>query len=317
MLDRFQDQRVLVEAVQQQQFVCGNGAFAEELARAGKLEEWAPGNKITTQGGTDRDLFLILVGQFSVQINGREMAIRTAQQHVGEMALIDPSVRRSATVVAREQSVTLRISEPDFTKLADQYPYAWRRLASEIADRLRQRGRFIRTRNTTPIVFVGSSSESRPIVEAIHLELAHDPFIVQPWTSPGVFQASHFPIEDLMRRLEESDFAVLVIGPDDKVTSRGRRFLAPRDNVIFELGLFMGVLERERTFIVHEAGMELKIPSDILGLGTIRFSPGRRSLRDRVYGFVSRTTAARPPLSVRIVEACNVIRDKVSLWGAR
>jgi CRP/FNR family transcriptional regulator, cyclic AMP receptor protein len=316
MLSRFQEKRVLVEAVQQQHFV-GDSKFAEHLADVGRLEQWEPGAEITKQGGADRDLFLILLGQFSVRINGREMAIRTAGQHVGEMALIDPHALRSATVVAREESVTLRISESDFTKLADANPYAWRRLASELGDRLRQRSRFVRSRNTTPIVFIGSSSESRPIVEAMQFELANDPFIVRAWTS-RVFGPSHFPIDDLKTQLDESDFAVLVIGPDDKVTSRGTKFVAPRDNVIFELGLFMGALGRERTFIVQESGKDLKIPSDLLGLGTIRFEPGARPLRDRLFGFLNRSNARLPrPLALRIVEACNAIREKVLQLQAR
>jgi len=315
MLARFQNQRVLVEAVQQQHFVCGSRKFAEDLAAVGRLEEWNPGSEIATQGSSERDLFLILLGQFSIRINGREISIRTAGQHVGEMALIDHRALRSATVVAREQSVTLRISEPDFTKLAQENPDAWRCMASELADRLRQRSRFIRSRNTTPIVFIGSSRESQPIVEAMCLELEHDLLIVRSWTS-DVFWASHFPIDDLKTQLDESDFAVLVIGPDDKVTSRGTKFLVPRDNVI-ELGLFMGALGRERTFIVQERGRDLKIPSDLLGLGTIRFDSGTRSFRDRVSGLVSRNITAVPPLAVRILEACNAIREKVRQLEAR
>jgi CRP/FNR family transcriptional regulator, cyclic AMP receptor protein len=316
MLTRFQDQRVLVEAVQHQHFVCGSTKFAEGLAAVGKLEEWAPGVEITKQGGSDRDLFLILLGQFSILVNGREMAIRTAGQHVGEMALIDSGALRSATVIAREQSVTLRISEADFTKLADEHPYAWRRLGAELADRLRQRGRFVRTRNPTPIVFIGSSTESKPIVDAICVELQRDSFIVRPWTS-GIFGASHFPIDDLKTQLDESDFAVLVIGPDDKVSSRGASFLAPRDNVIFELGLFMGALGRERTFIVQERGRNLKIPSDLLGLGTIRFESDAPSFSNRVSGLLGRKIPKVSPLSSRIVDACNAIREKVDQLRAR
>ncbi len=316
MLARFHDPRVLIEAVRQQQFVCGSGTLAEQLAAVGTLEEWRPEAEIITQGASDRDLFLILLGQVSVLINDREIAIRTAGQHVGEMALIDPRALRSATVVAREHSATLRISEAAFTKLAGEHPDAWRRLASEIADRLRQRSRFIRSRNTTPIVFVGSSSESRVIVDAITRELKHDTFIVRPWTA-GIFGASHFPIDDLKRQLDESDFAVLVIGPDDKVTSRGAKFQAPRDNVIFELGLFMGSLGRERVFIVQERGRDLKIPSDLLGLGTIQFDPGTPALKERVYNFLSGRARIPAPLAVRIVEACDTIRAKVGELEAR
>jgi CRP/FNR family transcriptional regulator, cyclic AMP receptor protein len=314
MITRFHDKRVLRDAVHQQQFVRGSGTLAEELTAVGKLEEWSTGAKIITQGAADRDLFLILLGQVSVVINGREIALRSAGQHIGEMSLIDPSALRSATVLAREQSVTLRISATDFTRMAANHPDAWRRLASEIADRLRQRTRFIRTRNPTPIVFVGSSTESRTIVEAIAVELSHDPFIVRPW-SAGVFGASHFPIDDLKRQLDESDFAVLVIGPDDKVTSRGRRYPAPRDNIVFELGLFMGALGRERVFIAQERGKSIKVPSDLLGLGTIRFDAGVRRAGTLWNLFGERTTPA--PLSARVVEACDVIREKVRELGAR
>jgi CRP/FNR family cyclic AMP-dependent transcriptional regulator len=317
MLDRFKDQRVLIEAVQQQQFVCGSREFAEILASVGKLEEWSPGDEITIQGTSDRDFFLILIGHFSVLINRREMAIRRAGQHVGEMSMIDPGALRSATVVAREQGVTLRISEADFTRLAQDYPNAWRRLAAELADRLRQRTRFVRPRNETPIVFIGSSAESRAIVDAMHRELHGDPsFIVRSWAGPSIFGASHFPIEDLKTQIDEADFAALVIGPDDKVRSRGRRFWAPRDNVIFELGLFMGALGRERAFIVQERGRDLKIPSDLYGLGTIRFESGRPPLRDRICSIL-RGGKTVSPLSIRIVEACDAIRQKVEQWGAR
>jgi CRP/FNR family cyclic AMP-dependent transcriptional regulator len=315
MLARFHDKRVLCDAVQRQQFVGGSSALAERLTEVGVLEEWSIGAEIISQGAADRDLFLILLGQVSVVINGREIAFRTAGQHVGEMSLIDPSALRSATVIAREQSVTLRISEADFTRLAAAHPDAWRRFASEIGDRLRQRTRFIRTRNDTPIVFIGSSTETRAILDAITAELRHDPFIVRPWSAAGVFGASHFPIDDLKRQLDESDFAVLVIGPDDKVTSRGRRYLAPRDNIVFELGLFMGALGKERVFIAHERARTIKIPSDLLGLGTIRFAAGPRRL-ETVNKLLGRTTTPGP-LAVRIVEACDIIRDKVRELGAR
>ncbi|HWO38456.1 MAG TPA: TIR domain-containing protein [Candidatus Acidoferrum sp.] len=299
MLKRFQDSRILLEALHCQPFVAADAKFATELAKIGKLENWAPGDVIIKQGASDRDLFFILLGQFSVFVNNREMAQRIAGQHVGEMALLDHQALRSATVIAREPSVTFRVSESDFTNLAREAPSVWRYFAIELGNRLRQRRQYVRNRNSTPIVFVGSSTETLPIVRAIQAELSHDPFIVRAWTT-GVFGASSFPIDDLQVQLDESDFAVLVIGPDDKVSSRGSKFLAPRDNVIFELGLFMGAFGRHRTFIVQERGRDIKIPSDLLGLGTIRFDSG-----------------AIKSLKARIVQACDAIREKVRQMGAR
>jgi hypothetical protein len=64
---------------------------------------------------------------------------------------------------------------------------------------------------------------------------------------------------------------VLVLTPDDWTTSRGERALSPRDNVIFELGLFMGRLGRTRTFIVHQTGAQVKMPSDLAGVTTAQY----------------------------------------------
>ena len=92
--------------------------------------------------------------------------------------------------------------------------------------------------------------------------------------STGVFGASRFPIEDLEAQVKAADFALLVAGMDDEVTSRGIVSGAPRDNVIFELGLFMGALSRQRTFILTPKGTSIKLPTDLLGITHLRFDPG-------------------------------------------
>ena len=102
-----------------------------------KLEEIFAGTNLIKQGASDTDLFLILSGEFSVAINGRVVARKKAGEHVGEMAVIDPSAPRSASVIATSDSVVARIAEPDFSALADRYPRLWRRIALELASRLR------------------------------------------------------------------------------------------------------------------------------------------------------------------------------------
>jgi len=44
---------------------------------------------------------------------------------------------------------------------------------------------------------------------------------------------------------------------------------SPRDNVVFEAGLFGGALGMRRTFILHAGGA--KLPSDLLGLTCVRY----------------------------------------------
>jgi hypothetical protein len=72
------------------------------------------------------------------------------------------------------------------------------------------------------------------------------------------------------------DFAILVLSPDDIVQSRNDSNLGPRDNVIFELGLFMGRLGRERTFAVHQRNAHVKIPTDLSGVTLAAYDWPRR-----------------------------------------
>jgi predicted nucleotide-binding protein len=197
------------------------------------------------------------------------------------MALLDSSVRRSASVIAKDVVVTAQVSERDFTLLADRHPALWRRIACELGARLRQRTVFIRPKNETPILFIGSSKESLPVANALVQGLGAAPFIPRLWNR-GVFSPSQFPIDDLAKQLAEADFAALVLGPDDEVLSRTVRSDAPRDNVVLELGLFMGALGRPRAFLIVPRDVDVKVPTDLLGLTPIRFSLKGAALSDCV-----------------------------------
>ena len=84
----------------------------------------------------------------------------------------------------------------------------------------------------------------------------------------GVFAVGRTFIENLIAALSHFDFAVLVLTPDDIMQSRSIELSSPRDNVIFELGLFMGALGRDRTFILQQPGSAIKIPTDLAGVTT-------------------------------------------------
>jgi predicted nucleotide-binding protein len=121
-----------------------------------------------------------------------------------------------------------------------------------------------------PNVFVGSSTEGLSIAEAIQLNLDHVCETIL-W-SQGVFGLGRGTLEELVREAATVDFAVLVLTPDDLVTKREKGGQQPRDNVLFELGLFMGKLGCDRTFIVHERRRPLDLPTDLAGITPAMFT---------------------------------------------
>ena len=273
MINRFrgkEGRNRLISALRQQTIIHDNETVSRELADRVELLSLELGDELIIQGGADNDLYFILTGRLSVIVNGREVAIRESRQHVGEMALIDPSATRSASVVAIEQTVVAKISETTFRPLADKCPRVWELIATELAKRLQQRNRLVASTNLHPVVFIGSSTESLEIARAIRSNFSHDDFVVNLWTD-RVFGPSRFPIVDLERQVQEADFAVLVLGADDIVESRNEKSYVPRDNVILELGLFIGALSYERTFMVVPRDCDIKIPTDLSGLTSLNY----------------------------------------------
>jgi CRP/FNR family cyclic AMP-dependent transcriptional regulator len=262
--------RRLIDALKACSLVEHNEAFASRLAEVGQLASFEAGGVIMTQGADDNDVYFILVGQAEVTVNGRHVAVREVRATVGEMSLLSPTEPRSATVTARSQVVALKVSEPDFYQVAQEHPQVWRVLAQVVAERLRQRSALLNLPNTKPLLFLGCSVESLEIAQEIQLGLKHVNVEAVVWTD-GVFGPSGVAIDALLNTVNETDFAVFVFSPDDKVISRDHEYNAPRDNTVFELGLFMGKLERSRTFIVKEQGTDVKIPTDLLGITPLTY----------------------------------------------
>ncbi len=114
-----------------------------------------------------------------------------------------------------------------------------------------------------PSLFVGSSREGIEVARAIQVAL-EDAAEVTLWNQ-GFFGLSQGTLETLVNSVQRFDFAVLVATPDDMVTRREETALSPRDNVLFELGLFMGRLGRDRTFLVCDP-RTVRLPTDLLGV---------------------------------------------------
>ena len=121
-----------------------------------------------------------------------------------------------------------------------------------------------------PRMFLGSSGKQAALLEAIARGL-EDVADVEPWMT--TFNPGRGTLDRLVELSQEVDFAAFVFAQDDWTTTDASESgeASPRDNVVFEAGLFGGALGIRRTFILHANGS--KLPTDLLGLTSVRYDP--------------------------------------------
>jgi CRP/FNR family cyclic AMP-dependent transcriptional regulator len=286
-----------MEVLLEHRLVQHDRAVATLIASVGSVVTFDDGQSIVTQGEVSSDVFFILTGEVAVFVNDRKIGMRGHRDAIGEMSSIDPAMPRSATVRSSGSVVALRVDGTEFDMLLDRFPKLWKPIAKTAAERLRERRQFHRPPNPVPILFVGSSVEGLAVAREVQSQLKHDKVEVRLWTS-GVFGPGGISIDSLLDQVAVADFAVLVFGPDDLVGCRDTVHAAPRDNVILEMGLFMGRVGRQRVFMLMEHGGDLKIPSDLLGVTPLTFvRPAAADLK----------TALGPP--------CHELRTKIQTAG--
>lgn len=273
MLSRFQDPTDLIEALRTQKVVQGDRTIAEALAAHGELVAFTPGQNIIEQGASDRAVFFLLTGKGQIVVNGVRMYCREPGVTIGEMSAINPSISRSATVEAVEPTVAWKVGHTQLAVVGKAHPELWHLIAMDLASRLEQRNRYVNRINTRPRAFLICSAEALPVARAIRVGLEHDADMVI-WSDDKIFPPGVYPVEALEEQVNGADFGIALAEPDDLVTSRDRKSVAPRDNVIFELGFFMSRLGRHRTILLVPRSQEIKLPSDFKGLVPIAYDKG-------------------------------------------
>lgn len=121
-----------------------------------------------------------------------------------------------------------------------------------------------------PSVFIGSSKESLDIARRLRQLLA--PAVTSNIWDEGFFSLNESTFDALLRKSSLYDAGIILLTKDDTSLIRGTKKLTPRDNTIFEAGLFYGRLGKGRTFLVVEEGV--KLPSDIIGITILYFKKG-------------------------------------------
>jgi predicted nucleotide-binding protein len=119
-------------------------------------------------------------------------------------------------------------------------------------------------------IFIGSSVEGKNVAIKIQNELSHD-YDISIWHQ-GLFDKLGLSfLETLEEIVNTFDYGIFIFTPDDKIESRGQTKAIARDNVIFELGLFVGKLTRKKTFLVYPQKNDIHILSDFAGITTASY----------------------------------------------
>lgn len=125
-------------------------------------------------------------------------------------------------------------------------------------------------------LFIGSSSESLETAKQVKAaidERCSEWLETILWNETGVFKLEASTLECLVKKSRVCDYGVFIAAADDRVLMRRRVRRATRDNVILELGMFMGSLGLNRAFVATS----VELPSDMNGVTLIKYKNDRLS----------------------------------------
>lgn len=122
-------------------------------------------------------------------------------------------------------------------------------------------------------IFIGSSLEGSKVADVIknkiNLELG-DWVECETWKDGGVFSLNRGTLESLVKASRKYDYGIMLASKDDVVIKRYKFFQSMRDNVLFEMGLFLGSLGLQRAFLItHD---KTALPSDFSGVTVVKYN---------------------------------------------
>lgn len=104
-----------------------------------------------------------------------------------------------------------------------------------------------------PKLFIGSSREAKNVGALGYLMTELKSRLtgieIVSWTD-SIWLNFESALSSLTESLVEYSYAIFLVYPDDEIEYRGNTYYIPRDNVLFEFGLFLSQLGKERTFLI-------------------------------------------------------------------
>jgi predicted nucleotide-binding protein len=266
MLEQFSGQtgrRRLVEVLANQELVLQNRTIAQHLAKAARLKEYKTQQKVYIEGRPgNNELYLVLSGTFDLLVRNKCVREVRPGQALGEFPILNPSLRYTVTIRAREPSLLATVRERQFLSIASQCPDIWKNMAKMLVARLHATNELVPLPKK-PCVFIGHGHGA--LWARVQLFLQNDcrlPVIAFE-SKPHAGELIEDILEDM---LQQATFAVLVLTGDDQTAKGGKR---ARQNVVHEAGLFQGVLGFKRAIMLVQKGLEEF--SNVHGLQHISF----------------------------------------------
>jgi predicted nucleotide-binding protein len=115
-------------------------------------------------------------------------------------------------------------------------------------------------------IFIASAAEDLTAANMVKTQMVALGYNNSTVWNEGIFHPTVTVFEQLLTFAAKFDFAILIWGGADITVSRGQSFASPHDNVVFEAGLFLGALGKERVFILTDKTRSVEIPSDFSGV---------------------------------------------------
>jgi CRP/FNR family transcriptional regulator, cyclic AMP receptor protein len=115
------------------------GCSPEQLERVAGLttiREVSPGRTLCRQGAPGAEFFVVVEGEATVTIDGKDVGTMGPGCGFGEIALLLPEGRRTATVTAATAMTLVVLSRVEFLTLFDAAPTVARRILQDSAIRL-------------------------------------------------------------------------------------------------------------------------------------------------------------------------------------
>lgn len=114
------------------------GDAIDELVQRGSTRQAGPERVLVEQGAPDSGLQIVLEGDVSVEVDGRQVSVLTGGDYFGEISLIDGEPRSATVVAGHSGAKVFTISPLAFSSLMDADPRVARLLLPVLTARIRR-----------------------------------------------------------------------------------------------------------------------------------------------------------------------------------